>query len=149
MKPLISTMLLFSTAIALAHAGDDKSDLERMQGTWIVVALTEKGKALPAGELEGLEVVIEMDMLTAFEKGKAIVKCQIKVDSTKKPKAIDLTYLIGDDKGKTEAGIYKIDKEQFTLVLDEDKKGRPTAFDGKGTESYSVHVLKKKAKEAK
>lgn len=146
MKRLISSVLVFSSALAITWAGDDKSDLERMQGTWIVVSLTEKGKALPKEDLDMLEIVIDKDILTAFEKGKQVVKAQIKLDSTKKPKAIDLMYLIGDDKGKTEPGIYQFDKESFTLVLDEDKKGRPTAFDGKGTESYSVHVLKKKPK---
>jgi uncharacterized protein (TIGR03067 family) len=110
------------------------------------VSLTEKGKALPKEDLETLELVFEKDMMTAYDKGKAVVKAQIKIDSTKNPKTIDLMYLIGDDKGKSEPGIYKLDKDQFTLVLDEEKKGRPTAFDGKGTETYSVHVLKKKPK---
>lgn len=133
-------------AIAATVAGDEKSDLDRLQGSWIVASLTEKGKALTKEEIEGLEVTIEKDILTGIQKGKTVVKCKVKLDSAKNPKAIDLTYLIGDDKGKSEPGIYKLDKEQFTLVLDEEKKGRPTAFDGKGTETYSVHVLKKKPK---
>ena len=144
MKPLILTILFFSTAVALTRAGDDKSDLDRMQGTWHVVSLLEKGKALPAGDIEVLEFVIEKNTFTAFEKGKMVVKYEIKLDATKKPKQIDFTYLVGDDKGKTEPGIYQIDKDRITFVLDEHKKGRPTVFEGKETEEYSVLVLKKK-----
>lgn len=149
MKPLTLTIALFSIALTAAQAGDDKSDLERMQGTWLAVSLTEKGKVVPAAEVEILEFVIDKDTFTGFEKGKMVVKYQFKLDPTKKPKAIDFTYLVGDDKGKTEPGIYQFEKDQIKFVLDEDKKGRPTVFEGKETEAYSVLVLKKKASDAK
>jgi uncharacterized protein (TIGR03067 family) len=143
MKTLALAMMFFASGLALALAGEP-SDLDRMQGTWVVVSLTEKGKAVPADEAATLEFVIEKDVYSAYEKGKLVVKYQLKLDSTKTPKQIDFTYLVGDDKGKTEPGIYVFDKEQIKLVLDEDKKGRPKVFDGKETESYSVLVLKKK-----
>jgi uncharacterized protein (TIGR03067 family) len=145
MKPLTLTIALFSMVLTVARAGEfDENDFDRMQGTWRVVSLTEKGKAVPAAETEVLEFVIEKNTFTAFEKGKMVVKYEIKLDPTKKPKQIDFTYLVGDDKGKTEPGIYQFEKGQIKFVLDEDKKGRPTVFEGKETEAYSVLVLKKK-----
>lgn len=144
MKPLTLTVVLFSATLVAAQPEFELNDFDRMQGTWRVVSLTENGKALPAKETELLEFVIEKNTFTAFEKGKMVVKYELKLDPDKKPKQIDFTYLVGDDKGKTEPGIYKIDKDQITFVLDENKKGRPTVFEGKETESYSVLVLKKK-----
>ncbi len=146
MKSLLSTSAFFCVCLVCVKAGEDPSDLDRMQGTWLVVSLTEKGKAVPAGDIEILEFVFDKDTFTGFEKGKMVVKYQIKLDPTKKPKSIDFTYLVGDDKGKTELGIYQFEKGQIKLVMDEDKKGRPTVFEGKETESYSVLVLKKKPK---
>ena len=55
-------------------------------------------------------------------------------------------FLSGDDKGKTEPGIYLFEKDQLKICLNEKTKERPTVFEGKETSAYSVIVLKKKAK---
>lgn len=144
MKNLIATLLVFSSGLVVVSAGEEKTDLERMQGTWLVVSLTEEGKAVPAAEVEILEVAIEKDVLTVREKGKIVVQYEIKLDPTKKPKEIDFTFLVGDDKGKTEPGIFAFEKDQLKLCLDEKKKGRPTVFEGKEAATCSVMVLKKK-----
>ena len=144
MKTLLCAPLLFICGIAIAQEGDSAKDLEAMQGTWLVASLVEIGKALPAAELAVLEVTIEKDTFTVKEKGEVAVQYQIKLDPEKTPKAIDFTHLIGENKGKTEPGIYTFDKGQLKLCLDETRKGRPTVFEGKETEKFSVITLKKK-----
>ena len=143
MKSLILCALLLFGVCGL-QASDEPSDLERMQGRWEIVALVEKGKEAPKTEIETLVVVIDKDTFTTYEKDQAVVKYRIKLDSAKAPKAIDFTHLMGDNKDKTEPGIYVIDNDLFKLVLNEDRKERPTVFEGKETASYSVLVLKKK-----
>lgn len=145
MKELIGCAMLIAGA-GLAQPGDDPSDLDRLQGSWEIVSLVEKGEPAKKAELETLVVVIDKDTFTTLEKGEAVVKYRIKLDPTKTPRAIDFTHLTGDAKDKTEPGIYVFEKDVLKLVLDEDKKGRPTVFEGKETASYSVMVLKKKAK---
>jgi uncharacterized protein (TIGR03067 family) len=146
MKALIAASLILLSGFLALHAGEPASDLDRLQGTWLVVSLSEKGKPIAAKETDALEIVIDKDTFTTFEKGKIVVKYQLKLDSAKSPKHINFTYLVGDDKGKTELGIYAFEKDQIKLCLDEDNKGRPTVFEGKGTEGCSVIVLKKKEK---
>ncbi|MBI1832352.1 MAG: TIGR03067 domain-containing protein [Planctomycetes bacterium] len=141
MNKLACCLFLFASALAAGRAGDQPSDLDRLQGTWVVVSLIEKGKAVAAEEAATIEIVIDKDTYTAFEKGKIVVKYQFKLDPTKTPRQVDFTYLVGDDKGKTEPGIYVIEKDQVRFCLDEDKKGRPTKFEG---DSFSVLTLKKK-----
>ena len=51
---------------------------------------------------------------------------------------------MGDSKGKTEPGIYTFDNDLLKFALDENRKGRPTAFEGKEATSYDVLVLTKK-----
>ena len=142
MNKLIASVLTFSASLVLAHSGD--TDLERLQGTWLVTSLLEEGKALPAADIEILEIVINKDVFTVNEKGKAIAQYQIKLDPAKTPRQIDFTHLIGEAKGKTEPGIYAIDKDQVKFALNEKKKVRPTVFEGKETLEYSVIVLKRK-----
>ncbi len=147
MKTLLATAVLFTSGLFLASAGDPASDLDRLQGAWIVASLLEEGKAVPAAELGDLEVVVQKDVFTVNEKGKAIAQYQFVLDPTKNPKTIDFTHLIGKDKGTKEPGIYAMEKGQIRICLDESKKARPTSFEGN---TYSVIVVKRKpAKDAK
>ncbi len=149
MKTLIACMPLFFLSLALLSAGEAATDLERMQGTWTVVSLTELGKAIPAEETDILEVVVNKDVMTVYKKGKVEVQYRFKLDPDKKPKQIDFTDETEAKKGNTEPGIYAFDGAKLKLALDEKRKGRPTVFEGKETETYSVIVLKKKAPEEK
>jgi uncharacterized protein (TIGR03067 family) len=147
MKTLICcAALLFLAGFKVVEAGEKATDLDRLQGTWLVVTLTENGKTVPAKETEVLELVVDKDTMTTYEKGKVLVQYKVKLDPTKTPKMIDFTHQVGDDKGKTEPGIYAFDKDHLKMSIDDNKKGRPTVFEGKETAEYSVIVLKKKAK---
>jgi uncharacterized protein (TIGR03067 family) len=149
MKTLLATIPVFLCGVVLLNAGETATDLERMQGTWLVVSLTELGKPVPAEDIDILEFSFDKDVLTVTEKGKIAVQYQLKLDSEKTPRAIDFTHQIGENKGKTEPGIYAFDGDKLKLCLDEKRKGRPTVFEGKESETFSVIVLKKKAVEEK
>jgi uncharacterized protein (TIGR03067 family) len=144
MKHLLVIALFIPITVIGAYAGDEKGDLEKFQGKWTVVSLVEEGKAVPAAELAGFEITIEKDIYTATEKGEVVAKYRFKLDPTKKPAAVDLTPLLGKEKEKAvELGIYTFDKDQLKLCVDETGKFRPSVFEGKGTETCSVIVLKK------
>jgi uncharacterized protein (TIGR03067 family) len=143
MKDILAITLIASFTAFAVHAGDEKADLEKLQGTWTVVSLTEEGKAVPAAEIANLQITIEKDEYTATEKDKVVAKYRFKLDPTKKPAAIDFTPLLGKEK-IIEQGIYVFEKDQLKICIDETGKTRPTVFEGKGTETCSVIVLKKK-----
>ncbi|MSU77262.1 MAG: TIGR03067 domain-containing protein [Gemmataceae bacterium] len=144
MKKLAALLALFFTVLVVAAAGDAVAELQKFQGNWTILSLIEKGKAVPAEELAILELHIEKNVLTVKEKGETVVQYNFKLDPTKTPRAIDFTHTIGENKGKTEFGIYAFDGKQLKMVLDEERKGRPTTFDGKETANYSVMTLKQK-----
>ena len=58
----------------------------------------------------------------------------LKVDPTKTPKEIDAT----DSEGKTILGIYKFDKDQFTVCFAPPDKQRPKEFSVKVGSTLSV-----------
>lgn len=149
MKSLFASITLFLVAVVLLHAGETPSDLDRLQGTWTVVSLSEQGKAIPATETYILEFVVKKDVVSVYEKGKLEVQYQVTIDSAKAPKSIDFKHLIGENKDRIEPGIFVFDGDKLKLALDEKRKGRPTVFEGKETESYSVIVLKRKTESPK
>jgi uncharacterized protein (TIGR03067 family) len=145
MKDILAITLIASFTALAVHAGDEKADLEKLQGTWTVVSLTEEGKAVPAAEIAELMITIEKDEYTATVKDKAVAKYRFKIDPSKKPATIDFTPLLGKEKEKIiEQAIYVFEKDQLKICIDETGKTRPTVFEGKGTETCSVIVLKKK-----
>jgi uncharacterized protein (TIGR03067 family) len=149
MKTLVATLPILLGGIVYLHAGEKTSDLDKLQGTWTVVSLTELGKGVPASETDTLEYEFKKDVLTVYDKGKIEAQYQFKVDADKAPRAIDFTHQIGDNKGKTELGIYAFDGDKLKMCLDEKRKGRPSVFEGKEIDTYSVIVLKRKTLDAK
>lgn len=140
MKTLAGTIVTFCTFLVLVKAGEP-TDIDQLQGTWLVTSLTESGKAVPKDELDVMEIIVEKEKFTVNEKGKTIAQYQIKLDTKKTPKHIDFTHLIGEDKGKTEPGIYAVEKDQIKFCMDDAKKGRPEKFEGP---TLSILTLKKK-----
>jgi uncharacterized protein (TIGR03067 family) len=134
--------LAFVGLVALWCGVDKASDLDRLQGTWEIVALVEKGKAIPADEIKTLEVVITGARLKINSGGKTVSDYQVRLDG--QPKTIDLTLTEGPDKGQVAPGIYVLDGDTLQIGVDEEFKNRPASFDEKDTKSCSVITLKRK-----
>ncbi|HZZ80337.1 MAG TPA: TIGR03067 domain-containing protein [Gemmataceae bacterium] len=149
MNKILASTSLFLVGVILLHAGETPSDLDRMQGTWTIVSLVEQTKSIPAAETDTVEYVIKKDVMSVYDKGKLEAQYQVTIDATKTPKAIDFKHLIGENKDRIEPGIFTFDGDKLKLALDEKRQGRPTVFEGKETETYSIVVLKKKADPAK
>ena len=68
----------------------------------------------------------------------------IKLDPTKKPKAIDFKITKGTDAGKTQVGIYELDKDRFTMcVTTPGLEARPKEVSAKEGSPNLIFVLKK------
>jgi uncharacterized protein (TIGR03067 family) len=118
-----------------ACAGDDKQDQEKLQGTWQAEKMTAGGDDLPAELVKEFKVVIKGDKINA---GDAKDKdATFKLDSSKKPKTIDLT----DGDGKKLFGIYELDGDNLKFCFNE--KERPKEFKSeKGSEAIVI-ILKR------
>jgi uncharacterized protein (TIGR03067 family) len=149
MKHLTLLVLVLVCGVCFVLARENVSDLDRMQGLWQVVSLTEKGKPVLPKEFDLLEVTISKDEFTVRDMSKVLVKYGIKLDPAQKPGAIDFTAFIEGKRGEkgklvTELGIYVFENDLLKLSIAEDGKKRPAVFAGKGTEGCSIMVLKRK-----
>lgn len=132
---------------AHTDAGDKddaiKKDMKLLQGTWIMESFEINGKPLPAEKVKSIKVTIKGDRYSV-DLGEKNFELTFKIDPSKKPKAIDLTMAMGDDKTVTH-GIYEVSADTFKICrTTEAGKERPTAFAGKDGMAYAVYKRKGK-----
>ena len=133
-------------ALTLGAAGapgkdkkDDKDDVKKMEGEWKITAWEQGGLALPAESLEGSKWTVKGDRYV-FEMDENKEEGAFKLDPAKKPAAIDLDITSGNDKGKGQPGIYKLDGDTMTFCFNRPgATDRPTEF--KSTEEGATFIL--------
>lgn len=138
----IHALLLLSVGLLIgADAQDDdaKKELKKLSGTYVMVSGETKAEKLPEERIKEAEMIIEGEKYTATFGGDTVMGT-FKVDPTKTPKEIEAT----DSEGKTILGIYKFDKDQFTVCFASPDKDRPNAFSIKAGTGDFIHVWKKK-----
>jgi uncharacterized protein (TIGR03067 family) len=145
MKSLLFSGLTFGlVVVASAWAGDaGKKDQELLQGVWKLIRMEEGGEKAPENVLKAMSIKIAGNKLSVFEKDKVVAELSFKLDPAKKPKAVDFTHLVGDDKGKTEAGIYALDGDQVTFCANSAGKPRPAEFVSKKGSDAGLFVLQR------
>ncbi len=102
------------------NASEVTGDLKALQGVWQLVEV-ETGAATPPSaaqldQFKATSITITGDTMTIAEpSGKAV--SSLKLDSTQKPKTIDLTVLEGPNKGAMPLGIYSLDGDTLRMCL--------------------------------
>jgi uncharacterized protein (TIGR03067 family) len=119
-----------------------KGDLDKLQGTWNIVALESDGNKLPATMFDGAQIVIQGDQFESLGMG-AVYRGKVKLDSGKKPKHFDIVITEGHAKGMTNLGIYELDGGTWKLCLDTTGKTRPKTFATKPMSGLALETLKR------
>ena len=112
-----------------------KKDMKLLEGTWSLQAFETNGKAIPAENLTKIKLTIKGDKYSV-DFGEKTMELTIKIDPSKKPKAIDVIMTKDGEKAVT-LGIYEVGPDTFRLCRGmEAGKDRPTVFstkEGSGT----------------
>ena len=140
--------LLAVLAVGVFFAADapkddaTKKELEKFQGTWKFVSLEVDGNKLPEEGFKDARLVITGDKFTVSE-GRVLHKGVFKVDVSKKPKTIDVTFTEGPEKGNTVRGIYELEGDTYKVCMTDTLKARPTEFASKPGSGHVLEVLKR------
>jgi uncharacterized protein (TIGR03067 family) len=130
MKIRCCTLALTSALVLTAGAAaqDAKKEQALLQGKWKAVKIEIEGKEIPADELAKLKITVEGDKFIGQKDNNEQEKNLMKLDPTKKPKAIDLTPQSGPSEGMTLQGIYELTGDTLKMCLALPGANRPDAF---------------------
>ena len=101
---------------------------------------------LSADALEHPRLKLMGDKFTVTEENNATFGGTFKVDPSKKPKTIDVTFTDGPEKGKIALGIYELEGDTYKVITDPAGKSRPTEFAVKPGSGHVLQVLKREKK---
>lgn len=121
-----------------------KEELRKLQSTWVPVALTVNGKEQPKEPLRNLTLTFAGNKFAVKDGDKVFGQGTFTIDAGKEPKTIDTRWTEGDNKGKTEVGIYKVEGDMLTTCFAEvgtDK--RPPSFTSKEGSKHELTVFKR------
>jgi uncharacterized protein (TIGR03067 family) len=136
---------ILTLAAALFAPGDEpkpddaKKELEKLQGSWTIMKVERDGDDL-GGLAGGAEMEIEGEKYTAPG-----IAASFKLDPSKDPKAIDISYTEGPAAGQTVKGIYKLEGDTFTICRALAESGdRPKEFSAPSGSSRMLFEFKRK-----
>src|SRR5215472_3629461 len=84
MKPL-----LVLTTLILSAVDPPKSDLDKLQGTWLLMAMESSGEAVEAEHFKDWKAVYEGNRVTLWAGERVRRRGIITLDPSRKPKAIN------------------------------------------------------------
>ena len=87
-----------------------------LEGTWQAVSYALDGNQASSEDMAKIKLSIDADgRATAVRDGQPFIAAATMLDPTTNPMNIDFTYSLGDLKGKTAPGIYKIEDDLLTI----------------------------------
>jgi uncharacterized protein (TIGR03067 family) len=114
---------------AATPAPADKTDRGRIQGVWVVVKIEQEGDDLTEFVKNNPSTMTFDGDKYTFQLGTEVERGQFRLDPKAKIPALDYTITEGDQKGKRQLGIYRLDGDSLTICLaKEGTATRPRAF---------------------
>jgi uncharacterized protein (TIGR03067 family) len=138
----MKTRIAIGLVVALlgTTSAGEKSDRDKLQGTWEFVSMELDGKKQ---DQKGT-ITFDGDQFTV-KIGDTVVQSGTQtLDTSKKPHAVDAKILEGEGKGMTQLGIYEIDGDTMKACFDVMGKKRPTEFKSAGGSGTMLVTFKKK-----
>jgi uncharacterized protein (TIGR03067 family) len=109
----------YGVGLGAVHGGDTAEDWHKLKGNWQAVEiLTLDGRAVSPADVKAVKVTFAGADRMIFLAAKNTDKHEysVKLDASKKPKAIDLKALDGESKGDVLLGIYQLDGDTAEAV---------------------------------
>jgi uncharacterized protein (TIGR03067 family) len=142
MKRLPFLLLVLALATGAEEPNDAAAakDLKRMQGDWVVVSMEVDGMKIPEEDATAYFRSVKGDQYTVSRYRKLVGKGTVKLDVTKKPRAIDALPAGASGEGKSLLGIYEFDGNKLKLCFARPGSPRPTDFASKEGSGHNLTV---------
>jgi uncharacterized protein (TIGR03067 family) len=137
------TMLL-GVAFLLATANQPpRTDLDKLQGTWLLVAMESEGENVPAEDFKDYKSVYEENRLTLLAGDRVRRRGLVTLDPSRKIKAINTWDQDGPYADRTVPGIYELDGDTLKLCFARPGEERPKEFTTKSGTGFLFCVYKR------
>lgn len=129
-----------------------KKDLAAMQGEWLLEKQTRNGEVVAA---ENLKRVVRVTKGAAFTatidapEGKQTIHADFKLNASRSPKEMDVTFKDGPLEGQTMLTIYEIDGDTLRICHDRHGAVRPKKFECEEGTGLTLSVWKQKKSNGK
>ncbi len=136
---LVWSLSTFATAPAQAKSVD--AELQKFQGTWVMVAAEMEGKAVADAHVKQSKINFvgdKVELFTPHQHKDVIVATVVKLDTAKNPKEMHWLRANGPKAGTTVISIYEFEgADQYKISFDPAGVSVPKKF---STEAGSGHI---------
>ena len=143
--------VLFATGILPAQTKSDKE--QKLEGRWEVVSSERSGAKDSEEKIKGYVMTLEKGKFSVSRAGKDLRAGTYKVDSSTRPRRIDLVFTAGR-KGNS-LGIYKISGDRLTICFSKPspspvpEANRPKEFSSTKGNEFRLNVYRQHVRNAK
>ncbi len=138
MKILVLGLAFFGLILTENDAA--KKELDKYQGTWVLVSEEYEAREIPFEELKDLDVTVKGNQLFFKSNGRDQA-ATIKFDPSKEPKPYDL---FRNDGRLSVKDIYTWDGETIKICSADDQGARPTAFETRPGSPNRIRIWRRK-----
>jgi uncharacterized protein (TIGR03067 family) len=151
MQRIICLLTVLTTPLVLPADTDDvQKELKALEGKWKTVAGEALGQPFPKDQIPAFTYVMAADGKSTGQTPQGEFRFTITVNPKKNPKTIETLHESGDQKGKKQYGIYKLEGPNLTVCMTPPGSAegdRPKDFTTRDT--TSVVFVFERVKEAK
>ncbi len=150
MKPL-AALVLFALLVGSSVAAEEPPKkapttgevYRKLQGTWIVEAWEEGGKAITGDELKKRGVFFGGNFFILRRDNKVFRAGGIQFDPARNPSTMNLIVREGDGKGEVMPGIYSLDGDTLKICFNPKGETAPKDFKPDAKDGFTLITLKK------
>ena len=119
MQRFISVLIVLTTPLLTAAGTDDdvRKELEALKGKWKTVGGEIAGNPISKDDVPPFTFIAAADGKATGQMEDSEFQFTMTVNPKKSPKTIDNLHESGDEKGKKQYGIYKLEGDKFTVCI--------------------------------
>jgi uncharacterized protein (TIGR03067 family) len=141
---LANAMLLLATIGFIAADEPKKDDAEGLKGTWTAVSIMHSGQPAPDDLVKSFKFSMDGKSYTNTIGGQVMEEGSYTIDTTKTPRTIDFDIKTGNDQGKKQLAIFKLEGDRLTIVAAEaGSKERPKTLKHEASDSVLEATLER------
>jgi uncharacterized protein (TIGR03067 family) len=124
-------------------ADPPSTDLDRLQGTWVLTSMETEGDDVPAESIKDWTATYERNRLTLRAGDRIRRRGLVTLAAERSPKAINTWDQDGPYEDQTVPGIYELKGDTLRLAFSRPGQERPKEFTSKTGTAFLVCVYKR------